>query len=722
MVDFTPRDDLSPGANSLVEEALQTQAKHKHETLGWKHWLLVLLKRHGPMAESLVDGLDAKELAKLLRKEVGKADVGEPLDADKLVAQALERAAKQGKERASERDLAAVILQAAGYEVAETSYVPTGPASESGGAGAEAVAFGGKARRPTPTIEKYGRDLTALAAQGKLHRIVGREQEIEGILRALCRRTKRNPALVGPAGVGKTAIVEGLAQRIVADDVPEVLKGVRLLELQPSILTAGAGVVGELQKRMKAILQEASQPGVILFIDELHSIVGAGGVRGTEDIGSLLKPALARGDIACIGATTDDEYRRYIEPDRALERRFNPIAVHETSREVTLMIMGAHREKLLALRNVQVHDEVLPWLVSFAGEYLRTRTFPDKAVDLLEQCVASAVVKGESEVTLARAQAVAQEMVGMPIDLNMRLDALEQAIQESGLLTPDDTAALLDRLNVTLRGLDLQPLRPAAVVLLTGDAVTSGNALAEAMAETLYGGDDRIVDLDFSQYDGAEDVNTLVGPPPGYIGFEGRRPLHALMQMPRSVLLVKNVHGCHPEVREAFGQALSDGVVAERGGGRIYLSDAVVLMTAAAGGAVHRTIAGFGRERAEDKQVTELGRAVAGQLGAGFVEWIDLIFAQVPTTQEGQRKWVDRNLLERISRGYRSHGLQLEWDDSLISWILNQQESHPTRGDLTRFVEERLGEALIPHLPGAGAGEVRVQVSVKKGKLHVEPQ
>jgi len=153
MVDFTPRDDLSPGANSLVEEALQTQAKHKHETLGWKHWLLVLLKRHGPMAESLVDGLDAKELAKLLRKEVGKADVGEALDAEKLVAQALERAAKQGKERASERDLAAVILQAAGYEVADTIYVSTAPGSESGGAGAEGVAFGGKARRPTPTIE-----------------------------------------------------------------------------------------------------------------------------------------------------------------------------------------------------------------------------------------------------------------------------------------------------------------------------------------------------------------------------------------------------------------------------------------------------------------------------------------------------------------------------------------------------------------------------------------
>jgi ATP-dependent Clp protease ATP-binding subunit ClpC len=724
MVEFAPRDDLNPGANSLVQEALRTQAEHGHEALTSKHWLLALLKRHGKMAEALVDGLDAKELAGYVREQVRKDDIGDRLDADTLVEQAVQRARSQGKDRAAERDMAAVILQAAGYEVLEAMVASSKPAVGATPSSAlqlgEPGGYRSRAKRPTPTIEKFGRDLTQLAQEGSLPRIVGREREIEGIIRALCRRTKRNPALVGPAGVGKTAIVEGLAQQIVAGEVPEPLRGVRLLELVPSNLTAGASMVGELQKRMKAILKEASQDGVVLFIDELHSIVGAGGVRGTEDIGSLLKPALARGDLACIGATTDDEYRRFIEPDRALERRFNPIAVHETSPEVTLMIMGAHREKLTDLRKVQVRDEVLQWLVDFAKEYLRNRTFPDKAVDLLEQCVATAVVKGESEVDLPQAQAVAQEMLGMPIDLNQRLDALESEINQSGLLTADDTGALLDRLNVTLRGLDLHPLRPAAVVLLTAEAASTADALAETLADTLFGGPDRIVNLDFSQFDGPEDVNTLVGPPPGYIGFEGRRPLHAVSQMPRSVLLVKNVHGCHPEVREVFGQALSDGVVAERGGGRIYLSDAVVLMTAAAGGEVRRTIAGFGRAQEDDTVALELGRAAEAELGAGFVEWIDLIFARVPAAKESRERWVERNLLARISDQYRSHGMQLEWEKSVINWILKQEESHPTRADLTRVVEDRLGEALIPHLPKAGAGEVQAVLSAKKGAIQVK--
>jgi ATP-dependent Clp protease ATP-binding subunit ClpA len=345
---------------------------------------------------------------------------------------------------------------------------------------------------------------------------------------------------------------------------------------------------------------------------------------------------------------------------------------------------------------------------------LRTRTFPDKAVDLLEQCVATAVVEKASDVDLSRAQAVAQELVGMPIDLDTRLDALEKKISESGLLTADDTSALLDRLNVTMRGLDLQPLRPASVALLTGQAAANTDVVAEALAETLFGGGERVVDIDFSQFDGHEDVNTLVGPPPGYIGFEGRRPLHALAQMPRAVLLCRNVHGCHPEVREVLGEALARGVVAERSGKRIYLSDALVLLTAATGVQASQAV-GFARGSEEGSAASDQLRAAQAELGAGFAEQIDLVFSE--------RNWVEQTLLVRLADQYRTHGVSLEWDKSLIAWIVKEQASHPTRAGLTRMVEERLGEALIPHLPEAGAGEIRARVSAKRGavKVKLEP-
>ena len=200
-----------------------------------------------------------------------------------------------------------------------------------------------RATEPTPTLDRLGRDLTSQASEGRLGTIVGRDAEVELVIETLCRSQKRNPALVGPAGTGKTAIVEGLAQRIVAGSVPQVIVGARVVQLSVSTLVAGAGIVGELENRMKAILSEAAQDGILLFMDEVHSIVGAGGARGTTDIASLLKPALARGEIACIAATTDDEYRVFIEADKALERRFSRVRVNELDAAKTLIVVRAHR-------------------------------------------------------------------------------------------------------------------------------------------------------------------------------------------------------------------------------------------------------------------------------------------------------------------------------------------------------------------------------------------
>jgi ATP-dependent Clp protease ATP-binding subunit ClpC len=293
---------LTAGAQRLVEGATQKQGQERHAQLGMHHWLLALVERHGPMAEAMAQGLEAMALQRHLDKQLREGNVGEPVDPEAIVRQAIEHAQARGKTHASERDIASVILAAAHYKlVEESSPVPSlvrphvSPSRSS-----IATTYRPRAKHPTPTLEQFGRDLTREAQEGKLSSIVGRQEEIQLVIETLCRRTKRNPALVGPAGVGKTAIVEGLAQRIVRGDVPEALRGARVLAVQPSTLVAGAGVVGELDKRMKALLSEASQEGIVLFVDEVHSIVGAGGREGTSDVASLLKPAL-------VGSTCDKD-------------------------------------------------------------------------------------------------------------------------------------------------------------------------------------------------------------------------------------------------------------------------------------------------------------------------------------------------------------------------------------------------------------------------------
>ncbi len=382
---------LTSGAQMLVRTATEKQRQRQHDQMHVFHWLLALVERHGAMAEAMSSGLNASTLQRYLQEQLGQGKLGDPLDLDTVLRQAQEHAKARAKSQAAERDLAVVILKAAGYPITEdTTVVPAKPTPDKTPEPAGEPALAGsptyqpRAKRLIPTLEQYGRDLTREALEGKLAPIVGRYDEIQLLIETLARRTKRNPVLVGPAGVGKTAIVEGFAQRVVKGEVPPLLQDVRVMAIQPSTLVAGAHMVGELEKRMKSVLSEASQDGIILFIDEVHSMMGAGGMPGVSDMGSLLKPALARGEIACIAATTDDEYRRFIEPDGALERRFQPIRVQELTAEETIAVLMSLRDLLARQYNVQVPDEVLRWLVDFGQRFLRNRHLPDKGVDLLE--------------------------------------------------------------------------------------------------------------------------------------------------------------------------------------------------------------------------------------------------------------------------------------------------------------------------------------------------
>lgn len=715
-----PKDipvSLTPGAQTLVELAVEKQKQGNHEHLGVHHWLLALLERHGRMAEAMAHGLVAATLRRQVSRQLGNGDCGELLDKETVIEKALERARQRGKERASERDLAAVILEAAGFSLLDQS-TPAMPVSAHHASAGKGDRSRPRPKRPIPTLQQFGRDLTREAEQGKLPSIVGRKEEIELVIETLCRRTKRNPVLVGPAGVGKTAIVEGLARRVIGGQVPKVLRGVRIFGLQPSVLVAGAKFSGELEKRVNALIAEASQDGIVLFIDEVHTIIGAGGAPGSSDVASLLKPALARGEIACIAATTDDEYRRFIELDAALERRFQPVRIQELTAKQTLKVLRALRDELANLRNVHVADSVLKWLIDFARRYLRNRFFPDKAVDLLEQCVAYAVTRGKQSLDEADAQAVAQRMVGMPLSVTTGLASLKRSLSERVLLNEEDAAALVSRLKVTRRALDLNPARPDAVVLLLGDVATNGAALAGTLAESLFGAPERVVTIDFSRFTQAHDITMLIGAPPGYVGYSESLPLHRVVQMPWCVLHCENVHSCHPQIRRVLAQALADGVLTDARGKHIYLSDTVVLLTAAIY-PESRGKLGFGQpQELDDGVVPDL---VARELGAEFAAQVDLVCTRAPSSEEAKRRWLRHHLLEDLADRYRKQGLDISWDDSVIDWLLAKRSAFESQPGWERYVEELLGGQLLRHLPEDASKPVKtVTVTCKTGRIRVE--
>jgi len=703
---------LSPGAERLVEAAAGKQRESNHEQLGVYHWLLALLERHGPMAESLAVGIEADSLRQSLGEELLQGNTSDPLDRETVITRARERSRRRGKSQVVETDLASVILVAAGYRLAEeeadpSAYARTGtspsmPKPAQGGAASPA--YRPRPKLLTPTLDEFGRDLTRASLEGKLNLFVGREEETQLVIETLCRDSKPNPLLVGPAGVGKTAIVEGLAHRIVRGQVPDLLKGSRLVSVQPSTLVAGASMLGELEKRMKAIISEASQDGILLFIDEVHSIMGAGGREGTSDIASQLKPVLARGDLACIAATTDDEHRRFIETDAALERRFQPIRVQELNARQTFAILAALRDKYQRTRDIEIADHVLNWLIDFSQDFLRNRYFPDKAVDLLEQCVAYATAHAKKQVDLANAQTVAQRIVGMPIALNERLGALRQGLRDKALMGEDDVETLVNRLAITMRGLDLRASRPNAVVLLLGDAAPNSEALAQTIAVSLFGSAERVVTIDFSRFTQPHDVTMLIGAPPGYIGYSDSLPLHKVVQMPWCVLRCENVHACHPAVREVLTQALDEGFLTDARGKRIFLSDVVALLSADIAGQSRRA-PGFRRSAEVDPQS---GREAAeAEMGRALVEQVDIVCAEVKSSEDAERNWLEQHLLAGVQERYNKQGMDVRWDESLLEWLLKQKGASGSRRDWERLVDERLSPLLVERLPESREGPVR---------------
>jgi ATP-dependent Clp protease ATP-binding subunit ClpC len=498
-------------------------------------------------------------------------------------------------------------------------------------------------RSSTPTLEQYGRDLTAMAREGRIDPVIGRDGEIEQTIEVLSRRGKNNPVLIGEAGVGKTAIVEGLAQRIVNEDVPQTLAGKRVIQLELSGVVAGTRYRGDFEERLHKIIDEIRENSdeLIIFIDELHTIVGAGaGAEGGMDAGNMVKPALARGELHVVGATTLDEYRKSIEKDAALARRFQPILVPEPTVEDALAILQGLRDRYEAHHQVRYDDEALVAAVELSDRYVTDRFLPDKAIDLIDQAGArvrlrtktpdadlrelerradelkrdkdqavasenyeearrlrdqagdiqrqigqlSQQVKAVPEVTVNDIAEVVSRATGVPVqqlteEEKDRLLGLERHLHERVVGQDEAVEAVAEAVRRSRAGLG-DPNRPVGSFLFLGPTGVGKTELARALTEALFGADSKMIRLDMSEFSERHTVSRLVGAPPGYVGYEEAGQLtEAVRRRPYSVVLLDEIEKAHPDVFNILLQVLDDGRLTDGQGRTVDFRNTVLIMT-----------------------------------------------------------------------------------------------------------------------------------------------
>ncbi len=507
----------------------------------------------------------------------------------------------------------------------------------------------------TPTLDQFSRDLTALALRSELDPVIGREQEIERVIEILMRRKKNNPAIIGDPGVGKTAIVEGLAQRISDNDVPDLLKGKRIVSLDLASVIAGTKYRGEFEERMKKILKEVAKTNrnVILFIDEFHTLVGAGAAEGAIDASNILKPSLASGEIQVIGATTLKEYRKYVEKDPALERRFQPVYVREPTIEETIEILKGIRDRYEKFHGVKISDEAIDLAVKLSVKYINDRFLPDKAIDVIDEASArlklkisknnevKKIEKRIKEIKDKRLQAIRERRLleaeqlreeeknlyntlkilsldsqgempvlteddirrvislwtGIPVekmveDEKERLVNMEQELHKRIVGQEEAVQAVSRSIRRARSGLK-NPNKPIGSFLFLGPTGVGKTELAKTLAEFLFGNENALIRFDMSEYMEKFTVSRLIGSPPGYVGYEeGGQLTEAVRRKPYSVVLFDEIEKAHPDIFDILLQIMDEGRLTDSQGRTVDFKNTVIILTS-----------NFGTDSLKDKTV-----------------------------------------------------------------------------------------------------------------------
>ena len=564
----------------------------------------------------------------------------------------------------------------------------------------------------TPALDKYGRDLTTQARNGELDPVVGRQIEIERVVQILSRRKKNNPILIGEPGVGKSAIVEGLALRIENGEAI-ALQGKRIVSLDIASMVAGTTYRGQFEERMKSVINELHKhPEIILFVDEIHTIMGAGNAQGSLDAANILKPALARGEVQCIGATTINEYRKSIEKDGALERRFQKVMVQPTSTDETYAVLTRISEVYGAFHHVQYTEEALRACVKLTDRYITDRFFPDKAIDAMDEAgawVGSKATEQESkEVSEADIAFVVSRMSGVPVQRVAQAEG-EQLIQMNKVLKQrvigqdkaiDTIVKAIQRSRMGLRN----PNKPIGSFFLLGPTGVGKTHLAQCLAEEMFGNKDAIVRFDMSEYIEKHTVSLLVGAPPGYVAHEeGGKLTEAVRRKPYSIVLFDEIEKAHADIFNILLQVMDEGRLTDRQGRIVDFRNTIIIMTSNVG--TRRlnefgTGIGFNADEIDEKQTEHmLTKALNRTFPPEFVNRLDNIVVFHPLNDEALAQILTLELhplklrLEAI--GYTLQLTEKTKEELLVLSRDRKYGARPLKRAIQTLVEDPITDILL---------------------------
>jgi len=638
-----------------------------------------------------------------------------------------------------------------------------------------------KEQKKKKCLNNFGTNLTEKAKNSLLDRIVGRENEIERAIQILNRRAKNNPVLLGAPGVGKTAIAEGIAQRVANGDVPEKLSGAAVYLLDMASIVAGTQYRGQFESRLKNIVEEAKHDNVILVIDEIHSIVKAGDADGAMNAANILKPALSKGEIQVIGATTPEEYRKFIEKDAALERRFQPVMIEEPSPEETVEIIKGTKDYYEAFHNVSIDDSVICDAVTLSGRYISDRFYPDKAIDVIDEAASKlnidnpyskgiVKIKEDLDAVSAKLETLESDTENMEYEqiarlksdkcrLEGELDSLRQK-QRATKLTTEDVARVIElwtgipvknitetdknkllNLETALhkrivgqekaveavaravrrnRALSLAKKRPVSFIFV-GPTGVGKTELVKSLAESLFDDENALIRMDMSEYMEKHSVSKIIGSPPGYVGYDEAGQLtEKVRRHPYSVILLDEIEKAHQDVFNIFLQILDDGRISDSQGRKVNFENTIIIMTSNAGTSVG-SASGAGFMAGDEGVSVKIDKTLKEIFRPEFLNRIDEIIEFKELTKEELLK-IEDLMLADVKAGVKALGGEFVIADEAKEMIIDSSYSprygaRPIRREIQRVIEDPLSEIILAS--DSIEGTV-IEAVVENGKIVVK--
>ena len=605
-----------------------------------------------------------------------------------------------------------------------------------------AVKEDGEEVKNTSPLEEFGYDITKAAREDKLDPLVGRENEIQRVIQILGRRRKNNPMLVGDPGVGKSAIVEGIAIKIAKGDIPPVLADKRLISLDLGSIVAGTKYRGDFEKRLKSIINEAAaNPDVILFIDEFHTIVGAGGASGSLDAANMLKPALARGEIQCIGATTMEEFRKIVEKDGALDRRFQKIVVERTDIPQSISILDKLKTNYEKYHNVEYSKEAIEACVRMSERYITDRCLPDKAIDVMDETGSMVRLNNQKKTAVVTAEDVASmisKMTGIPSGQiaeseGNRLMKMGDKLR-SRIIGQDEAIDKVVRAIQRGRAGIKDPGKPIGTFIFFGQTGVGKTHLAKAIAEYLFDSDENMVRLDMSEYMEKFNVSRLIGAPPGYVGFEeGGQLSERVRRKPYCVVLLDEIEKAHPDVFNLLLQVMDEGRLTDSTGRTVSFRNTILIMTSNVGSREldeYGSGVGFSTsvKNVQGNRKAVLEKAVRKAFPPEFINRVDEQVFFRPLDKDDIGRIIDIELKGLRSR-IKEAGFEISVTPSAKRFIAEAGYdpnfgARPLKRAIRKYIEDPVSERIISNrmFGGKNSGKLKVGLSKDKESTVVEWQ